>query len=278
MCRLYGFLASAPTKVDCTLVRAQNALLAQSRSDEHGLANPDGWGIGFYLDGKPSVEKRDTAAYEDLHFSAAAARVSARAVVAHVRRATVGRPAPNNTHPFSWGRWTFAHNGTVSAFARVAPELERATDPDLLVARAGTTDSELLFLWLLAELRRAGIDLERSEGETLRLGRWVGESIRRIDRLCSRQEGAEPAALNILLTDGVGLVGVRWGRSLHWLERAGVRDCEVCGHCHAPTEAGDGYRAVVVASERISGESWREVPERSLLSVDGSLRVEIEGL
>ena len=37
--------------------------------------------------------------------------------VAHVRKATVGAPGLQNTHPFKrvlWGRdWVFAHNGTL---------------------------------------------------------------------------------------------------------------------------------------------------------------------
>lgn len=33
MCRLYGFLANERTKVECSLVHAQNALLHQSRAD-----------------------------------------------------------------------------------------------------------------------------------------------------------------------------------------------------------------------------------------------------
>src|SRR6476620_10098238 len=36
MCRHYAFRANEPTKVECTLVRAQNALLAQSRADRRG--------------------------------------------------------------------------------------------------------------------------------------------------------------------------------------------------------------------------------------------------
>jgi len=31
MCRLYGFLATDPTRVECSLVESQYALLAQSR-------------------------------------------------------------------------------------------------------------------------------------------------------------------------------------------------------------------------------------------------------
>ncbi len=135
MCRLYGFRANEPTKVECTLVYAQNALMSQSRADLRGTSHPDGWGVGYYEDATPKMERRDRAAYEDLHFSVTAERLYAKTVLAHVRRATVGGAALANTHPFVYGHWAFAHNGTVRAFDRVAPELERETAPRLLFER-----------------------------------------------------------------------------------------------------------------------------------------------
>jgi predicted glutamine amidotransferase len=53
MCRLYGFRANEPTKVECTLVYAQNALMVQSREDLTGRGNAHGWGIATYEDHCP---------------------------------------------------------------------------------------------------------------------------------------------------------------------------------------------------------------------------------
>ena len=115
MCRHYCFRANAPTKVECTLIRAQNALISQSRADRRGVAHPDGWGVAVYDNDHPWIERRAAAAYEDLHFSTTAERVYAETVVAHVRKATVGEPSLANTHPFAHACWTFTHNGTVTA-------------------------------------------------------------------------------------------------------------------------------------------------------------------
>jgi len=97
MCRLYGFIATEPTKVECSLIRAQNALLKQSRLDSRGFTHPDGWGIAYYVNALPVVERRSRAAYQDLRFDAAAKLVHARIVVAHVRAASVGVPSTANT-------------------------------------------------------------------------------------------------------------------------------------------------------------------------------------
>ncbi len=275
MCRLYGFRASAPSQVECTLVRAQNALLAQSRTDQRGVANADGWGIGFYGNGTPEIEKCDTAAFQDLRFSEAAQQVHSPTVIAHVRRATVGTSQRANTHPFSFGVWTFAHNGTVTAFDRVAPELERQTEPRLLEHRQGSTDSELVFLWLVGRLADAGLD---SEGPCRDLGRLVevfASSVGALVALSRRLGATEPTKLNLLLTDGVVLVASRRGNTLYCVERQGVHDCEVCGSPHLASEGDADYRAAIVASEPISREAWREVPEGSLVSIDGDIALEI---
>ena len=75
MCRLYGFVSNEPTKVDCSLVYAQNALMQQSRVDEIGQDHADGWGIVTYSNGLPEIQKKATAAYDDQMVSTTAERV-----------------------------------------------------------------------------------------------------------------------------------------------------------------------------------------------------------
>ena len=123
MCRLYGFQATEPTRLECSLVRAQNALMAQSVMDREGLTHGHGWGVAEHPDGLPFVEKQAWAAYHGEHFKKTAARLYSRMAVAHVRRATVGAPGLENTHPFVHGVWLFAHNGTVPNFEQVRSSL-----------------------------------------------------------------------------------------------------------------------------------------------------------
>ncbi len=275
MCRLYGFRSNDRTKVECSLVYGQNAIMSQSRADLHGRAHPDGWGIAFYDDGLPQVERRDTAAFADGRFSLTAERVYARTVVAHVRLATVGRAALVNTHPFTSGRWTFAHNGTIHAFARVERRMVEETDADLLAARRGGTDSELAFLWILSRLRRHATGGAEGATTSRALASEVADAVFQLEAWSVAAEAPEPSKLNVLLTDGRVLVASRWRNSLYWVERRGVRDCEICGIPHVDTGAAADYRAVVVASEPITRESWSEVPEGSVLAVDPALGTEI---
>ena len=91
----------------------------------------------------------------------------------------------------------------------------------------------------------------------------------------------EPAAgigLNVILTDGKQMAGSRLGRTLYYVERKGVHDCEICGFPHIHHDPSRRYRAVVVASEPISHEGWREVPERSVYWVSEDFGLESEPL
>jgi predicted glutamine amidotransferase len=103
MCRLYAMHANEPMRVECGLVNAQNALMVQSQGGIQGYAHGHGWGLADYPDGVPIIEKQTWAAFHGEHFARKAARIYARTVVAHVRRATVGGTSIENTHPFSHG-------------------------------------------------------------------------------------------------------------------------------------------------------------------------------
>jgi glutamine amidotransferase len=272
MCRQYCFVANEETKIECTLVHAQNALMLQSRKDMRGTMHPDGWGISVYEDFRPVVERRVAAAYEDLHFSAAAERVFSSTVIAHVRKATVGRPSLVNTHPFTHQCWTFAHNGTVTAIDVLRDRLLAEIHPHLRKGIRGDTDSELLFHWILSRMEDAGISAEARCADLPVLSDVVAESIQKIAADCETSGVGRRAKLNILLTDGRIAVATRWNNSLWWLFREGIHDCEVCGIAHVRHAPEVEYLATIVASEPVSHEAWQEVPDRTLVAIDRSIR------
>jgi len=269
MCRLYGFRASEPTKVECTLVHAQNALMVQSRKDLAGYSHAHGWGVATYEDHRPHIERQAWAAYHGEHFRRAAARVYAETVLAHVRRATVGPPAFENTHPFSEGSLALIHNGTVPSFDRLRERMLAAMVPAHRAAIGGVTDSEHFFHMLLS-LRDSKPDQPLME--TLREG---------VNLVMSWSREIDPTAklgLNVILSDGHELVGTRLGRTLYYIERDGVYDCEVCGFPHIHHDPKRSYKAIVVASEPITHETWNEMPEGSIYAVDSDLGLKIESL
>ena len=271
ICRLYGITGNQPARIECSLVEAQNALLHQSVSDSRGTANPDGWGIGVFDHGSPTVYKSARAASHDVKFRKTAANVVSRAVVAHVRAATVGSSGLDNTHPFAHGPWLFAHNGTLAGFDQLEPELEAEIPNHLLRQRRGETDSELMFLWLLGRMQNHGLD-PLSGADSVN---DIVDLLATAAPALSQRSAAitdEPARLNFLLSDGIHLGASRWGNSLFVTERAGRTDCEVCRATHLTGPGESRYRAIAVASEPITRERWVEIADHSFIgATNGNL-------
>jgi len=269
MCRLYVFRSTEETKVECTLVHAQNALMAQSRRDRAGYSHAHGWGLVTYEHGRPKLERQAWAAYHGEHFSRAAGATWSTTVLAHVRRATVGKPRIENTHPFVDGMLSFAHNGTLPQFDVLRSRLLEETSAVQREAIDGETDSEHLFRHLLS-MRESEPHL--SLADTLR--RVVSNVERWVDSL----QGSPKVGLNLVLTDGEEVAGTRWGRTLYRVEREGVYDCEICGFPHIHTLPDRSHRAVVLASEPITHEPWVEIPERTAWTIGPAAELEIEPL
>jgi glutamine amidotransferase len=119
------------------------------RTDQHA----DGWGIAFYEDrGCRLFIDTTPAAQSPVAHLVRTYPIRSLNVIAHIRKATVGTVALENTHPFMremWGRyWTFAHNGTLKGFT-LPPVRDRRYRP------VGATDSEAAFCHLLETLRDA---------------------------------------------------------------------------------------------------------------------------
>jgi predicted glutamine amidotransferase len=273
MCRLFGFRASWPTRIECGLIKAQNSLINQGMMDREGLSHGHGWGFAAYHEHVPLVEKQAWAAWEGEHFQKSAAHTYARTFVAHVRRATVGPPSIENTHPFVHGVWSFAHNGTVPGFDAVRTRLLDAMDPLHRNEIAGETDSEHIFRYLLSLWQ---VHPERALSDTLRIGLY------NIIRWSAEAAPGKPISLNIIWTNGEEFTGSRLNRTLSYLERDSQFFCPLCRKPHMKRESEQNhkvaYRSVDIASESITAENWHEVPNGSIFSIDEDTRIWIEPL
>ena len=261
MCRLYTLRSNQRRMIGCELIAAQNSLLRQSLGDADGDVHADGWGLGHYQGGAPQVIRQPAAASFGDGYRWAAAKVFTTNAVAHVRNATVGRAGLANTHPFRWGNWLFAHNGTLAAFGTIRPQLVAAMTPELRAIPKGDTDSEHVFHFLMSRHQRAPTE---PLVDTLR--RAVADLVTWSE---VADRGAE-VALNLVLTDGTQTVIQRLGRSLWQVERLAVHPCQVCnGSLHIEGPPRLDYRAVAFASEPVTtDERWTEVGDGTVFSID----------
>ncbi len=142
MCQLLGMNCNTPTDICFSFegFRTRGGL-TDVHTDGWGIAFFEGRGARVFLDPQSSAHSRLAELVRNYP-------IHSTNVIAHIRKATKGRIALENTHPFErelWGRyWVFAHNGNLIDFA---PTLDGNYQP------VGDTDSELAFCWLLQQLR-----------------------------------------------------------------------------------------------------------------------------
>jgi glutamine amidotransferase len=141
MCQLLGLNANTPTDVMFSFTGF--ATRAQEHKDGFGIAFFEGAGLRLFVDAQSARQSPVAAMVQQYP-------IRSENVIAHIRKATQGRVALENTHPFQrelWGRyWVFAHNGDLKDFA---PRLHASFRP------VGDTDSERAFCWLMQELAKA---------------------------------------------------------------------------------------------------------------------------
>jgi predicted glutamine amidotransferase len=141
MCQLLGMNANTPTDVVFSFTGFSTR--AEEHKDGFGIAFFEGPGVRLLVD----AQSARTSPVADMvrRFP-----IKSKAIVAHIRKATQGRVALQNTHPFVrelWGRyWIFAHNGDLPNYR---PRLHGAFQP------VGETDSERAFCWLMQEFAKA---------------------------------------------------------------------------------------------------------------------------
>lgn len=258
MCRLYGLRSTHQTRVGCELIDAQNSLIRQSVEDERGLSNPHGWGLGYWRDGSVSCERQVGPASQSEAFRRYAAQMQARTMLAHVRRATVGKPKLVNTHPFLADDGMLAHNGHIDHFEKVRERMLAELPTEFEEQILGDTDSEHFFQ--LLRYRQA-------EQPGLESRHIIHEAIRDVHSWAREIDSRAEVALNVLWTEGRNLAGARFGRGLYYVERDEPRRCPVCGQLHSEPAPDDPYFTVELASEPITPEEWREVPEGTAFDV-----------
>lgn len=250
MCRLLGVVCNEATDFRFSLHEAPRSLAVLS--EEHA----DGWGLAIHGRGAGwDLHRNPVRAGGCERFREVAAGARGELLVAHIRKRTVGPIGAENTHPFRRGPLVFAHNGTIPGVdvfeARTSAARRREVE--------GQTDSERFFAWLLTKLDELGHD--RIDDA---LTAAVGEAL----------EEPRLGAANFLFSNGTSLWAFRFGRTLHVLERHPGDPVVQRRQAHE-TEAeletpwSTRRHAVLIASEHMTDEPWREVPEGTLLRVDG---------
>ncbi|MBX3605602.1 MAG: class II glutamine amidotransferase [Piscinibacter sp.] len=233
MCQLLGLNANTPTDVVFSFTGF--ATRAEEHRDGFGIAFFEGRGVRLFVDAQSA---RCSPVAEMVR------RYPIRSdnILAHIRKATQGRVALENTHPFQrelWGRyWVFAHNGDLKDFA---PPLHASFRP------VGDTDSEHAFCWLMQELAKAHAAVPS-----------VAELSATLRELALPIAGR--GSFNFLLSNGQALwahcsTRLAYIERAHPFRRARLADEDLSIDFSAVTAATDRV-AVVVTEPLTTDETW----------------------
>jgi glutamine amidotransferase len=265
---------------DANLLRCQLARLRAHVSLQEGEELPDAYGFGYYQAGNVLLGKRPTGAPGPLSLPDLVGRVDSEALIVHARRAVVGKAKDENTHPFRFHRWLFAHDGTIEGFDLVKPKLLAELPDHLRRSIGGDTDSEHAFMWFVKLLKDQGV-VDELDVDPQVAGRALARTVRQIEAWCRDVGEQKPSRLCFVATNGRTLVATRRGGPLHYALLEGILPCE-------PDELGPDapesdprvrphrrVKAVCFASRLLAPNGFIEVPEGSVVSVSRSLQVSV---
>lgn len=223
MCELLGFSAREATDINKQL----------REFFAHCDSNPHGWGLLY----SGTCEREGIRADKSLRLERILDNIQPqRALIGHIRFATVGKVTTDNCHPFSaeditGRRWTLAHNGTVYQAGKLVHTYSQ---------RKGDTDSEAMFLYLLERINQASENGELSSSQRFEL----------VDRFVC--ELSYRNKLNLMIYDGELL------------------------YIHKNMEDTMKYRrlesGVIFATKPLDRQTWHDVPTAQLTAYkDGEL-------
>ncbi len=246
MCRLTAYIGTE-IPLENIIIKPKHSLLVQSQdAQEAKLAvNGDGFGIAWYGDlTEPGLYKDTFPAWSDDNLQCICRMVKSRLFLAHIRASTVGATSRDNCHPFTYGRWSFMHNGGIGEFDPIRRDMEGLLADDYYRARRGTTDSELFFLLMLTN----GLD----ENPKTALERTIDQ----VGRLVREHQATKaPIRLTCVFSNGETIYGFR-----HASDKKGPS-------LYLSKCLDHGGRAM--ASEPLHGnsENWQAVPLNHLVGL-----------
>ncbi len=158
------------------------------------------------------------------------------------------------------------HNGTLTAFEKLQPQLLNEMPSQYRDLIRGQTDSECIFYWLMFRLYHAEIISGQACFSVPDLRHELAKAtIELNDRnQAGKSSKQESAKLNFMLTNGSLLVGTRFDNSLWYQARRETPRGKV--------------QSWLIASEPTIADEWIEIPNRSVFSLNIAWRWHCDSL
>lgn len=246
MCRWVAYRGQ-PVFLSSVITEPCHSLIHQSlhAAEAKTVTNGDGFGLGWYGEHRePGLYKELRPAWGDENLMHLARQIRSPLFFAHIRASTGTATSRANCHPFARGRYMFMHNGQIGGWGQVRRALEALIPDDVYEDRAGTTDSEALFLAALGR----GIDKDPVGA--------IGRVLSEVSQIMERAGITQALRFAAILSDGTDIWAFRWSSDLHsptlyWKQVNG---------------------ALMVVSEPLDDtpDNWKLVPEGHMLTAVGN--------
>lgn len=218
-------------------------------------------------------------AWSDRNLRHLAPKVSSPCIFSHVRASYIGSVSQLNCQPFQYENYLIMHNGEIRGFSQIKRNLRRSLSDKIYEWIKGETDSEHFFALFLNRLLKKN----KTSGVRL-LSDTLIETIDELEVLKIKHGVQQASSLNIGITDGNCLVGVRYISKGHentppTLYYSSGKLC-TCNNGISHMETSSCDKAVLIVSEKLTDyqDEWNEVPPNHLIEVDHLLSVSTKSL
>ncbi len=234
MCRLLAYCAVEEASLE-------DLIGADGLRDFTGLCalHGDGWGMAWYEGTEQIIRKSPIRADSEAEYDKLAREPLSDLGLVHLRWATPGLGVnEQNSHPFRYGQYVFAHNGAIHPQDRLPEMLPPQWEGQL----GGTTDSERYFLLIMSRLASHDGDMVAA----------IADAVADIDARF------EPNSLNAILLSPDKLYAISWHHRDRVpeakLRASGYGQPDIAAYFDLAYRATD--RAVVVASSNWPQPGW----------------------
>lgn len=262
MCRLFGIMANKEVDVKFSFLKANKSF------KELGLDNPDGWGIGYYKNGNPEIFKESNNISKSLKLNDIIIQRISNIFISHVRKSSGTAIKYENTHPFRYKKWIFAHNGTIDIKDLMKEQLLQK----YIKLLKGETDSEIFFYLIMQSIEQ---------------NTDIIAGIKEVIKFIKENKGRNTTSSNFLLSNGKKIYALRMAfksennYTLYYLNR----DPEILKEINyisdktrllIHSKSLSGEKSIIICSEQLTlDENWINLPNENLMVADRNLKLSI---
>ncbi|MFC1564046.1 class II glutamine amidotransferase [candidate division KSB1 bacterium] len=280
MSRLFGFFGAKPVNISCVHKPEKGNKIDDQKN--YSFMEADGWGIGFFRNKSSFLYKKPLKRKNSKEFTTISEIISSRVFISHLRFSTIGEVKEANTQPFRWGNWLFAHSGTIHQFRKVKSRIIRKLPIAYKKQIQGNTDSEYCFYLYLSMLRGEG-GIKKGESSLTASVEGLKNFGTVLTDIFEEAEVQKDPELNLLISNGNYLLAARYGKPLYYFIQDNGGDSAELNFYFKETNvqfniiSSESSNKFIVISSQMNNDIdiWREIPDKSVLSVDADLNIKV---